>query len=111
VWEDGQPASMGSFIRAAVDSQELADAAEMETLHYKSVQLASLLNMVSNSIVILDNAGIAASANEAATRMFGFLPAQMKGQLFSRFFAEKSLEVVRLGFHAAKQENHCFVPG
>jgi len=110
-WEDGRLAYMASFIRATADGPQRAGKTEMEALEYKSGQLAALLNMVSDGIIILDSAGIVASANETAVRMFGFSSGHMNGQLFSRFFTEKSLEVIRLGFHAAKQEGRRLVAG
>lgn len=111
LWEDGAPACMASFLRPPGAVAELADRAQMEVLQQKSSQLAALLNMVSDGIILLDSAGIVASANEAAGRMFGFSPAQMKGQLFSCFFSEKSLETVHLAFQAVQRENRSFAFG
>lgn len=101
-WEDGQSAHMVSFMRK--EMPEPLDKTELEALRHRSAQLSTLLNMVSDGVIILDSAGIVASVNEAASRIFGYLPAHMKGQLFSRFFSEKSLENIRLGLHSAKEE-------
>jgi len=111
VWEDGEPAAMICCQRPGTDAAYQDNKAELEALQYKSGQLAALLNLVSDGIIILDSAGIVASANETAARIFGFTTADINGQLFSRFFSEKSLATIGQGFQAAMDDSHCLVAG
>lgn len=101
-WSDGTPASMISFVPE--EGRNTALEEELEALQRKAVELSVLLNLVSDGVFILDSNGVVNSVNESATRMFSLSPDEIKGQIFTRFFTEGSLETVNTYFNQAKQE-------
>ncbi|RCL02725.1 MAG: Sensory histidine kinase [Candidatus Tokpelaia sp. JSC188] len=105
IWEDGRSANMISFIRR--EAPQLLNKTEIDALQYKSIQLATLLNMVSDGVIILDKAEIIVSVNDATLRIFDYSPDHMKGKPFRCFFSdsEKNLERILFNFQSTNEEN------
>jgi len=94
VWIDGQAASMICFVP---DTQRSVD--HLQNIQKKAIELSTLLNLVSDGVLIVDEKGIIHSLNDGAKRLFKRPPEAMYGQSFKAFFAQSQHEILDQAFN------------
>jgi len=100
-WIDGEAASMIFFLpdderHASHLASHLGE--ELRHVRNQAIELSTLLNLVSDGVVIVDAQGIIHSLNDGAARLFRQSADIIRGQMFKQFFAPESHEVLSRNF-------------
>jgi|GEM_PF-1999073 len=79
-----EAANMTAAAHMSMQAKRIRElAAEAENLRYQRDRLDFLLNAISESVLVLDKAGMVLSSNEAAARLFGRGSENMRGKSLS----------------------------
>jgi len=107
-WLDGQAASMISFLPDM--SYQLENLQQnFDEVQKKAIELSTLLNLVSDGVLVIDRQGVIHSLNDGAARIFNRSIEAIQGQNFRSLFEESEQASLEESFYRAFEADYQMV--